>query len=204
VIWETNAEGPFSFIRGRFLDPNGTAGPVVEVSSRPTPGETEFGYADDPAVAFNPDADEYLVVWSDPNNQGTFGSSADPRAIVGQRVALAGHPVGPDRFVIAPAQTDPGDLTPALDYDAKDGGYLVAWQEATRARDAGRIVGQFLLGSGDSVGDQLQLSTPPGSREATFPAVSFSGPAGPFLAAWPLTDSAAPSSPPAAFGRAVR
>lgn len=201
VVWETNAEGPFSFIRGKLIDPDGTQGQAVEVSGRP--GET-FGYADDPAVAFNEDDGEYLIVWSDPNNRGASSSSDAPRAILGQRVATSGALVGPDRFVVAPALTNPGDLTPAVDYDTNHREYLVAWQEATTTGDAARVVGQFLDGSGAAGGAPLQLSVPSSSGQAMFPALAFSGTARSFLAAWQVTGAAGASPTPTVVDRAVR
>ena len=118
VVWEINAEAPFSFIHGKFVSANGTVGSVIEVSARDGEGTSDpfgNGYADTPVVAFNPDDGEYLVAWSDPNNRGAH----DPtglRMLLGQRVSTSGALIGSRSLCdLRPGRSD----DPRNDYDTR-------------------------------------------------------------------------------------
>ncbi|MBN2113674.1 MAG: hypothetical protein JW785_06040, partial [Acidimicrobiia bacterium] len=79
------------------------------------------------AAAWNPDADEYLVVWADHRNEAGSGSD-----IYGRRVAADGALVGED-FPISNTLTD--EEEPAI--AATDSGYLVVWVDYRKAYPRG-------------------------------------------------------------------
>ncbi|MBU0495632.1 MAG: hypothetical protein KKA73_18505 [Chloroflexi bacterium] len=110
-----------------------------------------------PAVAYNSQQQEYLVVWE----RGYYGSSL--KDICGQRVSRNGALVGPC-ITIAPTGYDLRD--PAVAYNSQTNEYLVvyAWDVA------GGIYGMRVSGAtGQPVGSEITIAT-----EASY---SFSNPA---------------------------
>jgi len=70
-----------------------------------------------PAVAYNPDDDEWLVVWKD-NGNGNWD-------IFGQRVSAGGELLG-NNFAVSSLPDD--ETLPSLAWDGNSGRYLVGWQ----------------------------------------------------------------------------
>jgi hypothetical protein len=122
-----------------------------------------------PAIAHNSQANEYLVTWMD--------SYAGARSILGQRLNPDGSAKG--AVVVIDASGDSPDQ-PAVAYNPKANGYLVAWAPGTTDR---RIHARRLSGAGvpDAAG-RFPLS----SRSTTqvHPAVAYHGGLDQFLVAW--------------------
>jgi len=72
----------------------------------------------DPSVAYNPDEDEYLVVWWDER-----GSDTD---IYGQLFSASGIPQG-DNFVVSNATGE--QSYPVVAYNSTDHNYMVVWRD---------------------------------------------------------------------------
>ncbi|HFD40021.1 MAG TPA: hypothetical protein ENJ31_09300, partial [Anaerolineae bacterium] len=102
------------------------------------------------AVAYNSQAQEFLVVWSHQGN------------IYGQRYNVQGAPQG-ENFVISNAPN--GKYNPAVAYSLPTDSYLVAWEDH-RGQDYD-IYGQFV----DADGGLLDNPTTP--EDETDPAVNF-------------------------------
>ena len=92
------------------------------------PGTDKHGT---PAVAYNDDDDQYLVVWAD-------NRAAVQPDIFGQLFSADGVPLG-DNLVI---QTEASHslIMPDVAYDTATGFYLVVWQDATSYDIEGRVV----------------------------------------------------------------
>jgi len=100
------------------------------------------------AIAWNSDADEYLVVWEDYRNEAGSGSD-----IYGRRVAADGALVGDD-FPISNTLTD--EEEPAI--AATNSGYLVVWVDFRKAYPRGAdIYGQRLSVTGALVGGPFRV-----------------------------------------------
>jgi hypothetical protein len=108
----------------------------------------------DSAVVFNPDAGEFLVVWS--GDDGRNGRLNDEFEIHGQRLdALIGSPLGADDFRISDAGGTGNSAShayrPSVAYNPVDHEYLVVWWgedlDAGTADGEYEIYGQRLDGS---------------------------------------------------------
>ena len=105
-----------------------------------------------PALAYNPAAEEYLVVWA-----GYDSGGADPD-LQGQRVAADGTLAG-DLLVIAQAEGE--QKFPAVVYNPDAAEYLVLWTDY-RADPDGDVYGRRLAADGSPVGSHF----PVGATEA--------------------------------------
>ncbi len=106
----------------------------------------------DPAVAFSPDADEWLVVFE----RDVAGDSQ----IVGQRVTSAGAATG-NNFGICGDAEDQTD--PALAYDTHSNQFLVAWRDYRNGATTD-IYGRRVDASGSTVGSTFAVSAAPGTQ----------------------------------------
>ena len=112
-------------------------------------------YSDkDPAVAYSPDAGEYLVVWSDDRALGT----GHQRDIYGQRVSTAGARVG-FNFRVSGKNAVYMAFDPAVAYNPDDGRYLVVWTDARKKRlRPDDVFGQMVSQAGARVGFNFRVS----------------------------------------------
>jgi hypothetical protein len=96
-----------------------------------------------PAVAFNSQRQEYLVVW--------WNDRTGCDDIAGQRVSWNGAPIGAKIWI---ANGCPADRRyPAVAYNSQDDEYLVAWNE-----DYVDIRGQLLSGTGGITGGAFDIA----------------------------------------------
>jgi len=107
-------------IRGRLLSENGVPiGPDFAIASAPD------ALRDHVDVAYNPAADQYLVVWQQ-ENQGMVVT----QQIRGQRLDQNGTCLdGDNGFEISAASTLDTDSNPAVAYASTSDLYMVVWQE---------------------------------------------------------------------------
>ncbi len=114
--------------------------------------------ANEPDVAYNSNAQEYLVVWQGQDNQG--GLSYQENEIYGQRIdATTGAEVGENDFRISDMGPD-GDptfnaLSPTVIYNPNSNEYLVVWigdDNIGSADEAFEAYGQRLDATGQEIG----------------------------------------------------
>jgi hypothetical protein len=163
-----------------FMGPNGTT------ESRP-----EF-----PSAAYNPAADEYLVVWqSDDNTPPLVDNEFE---IWAQRLSPAGTPLGGRIRVSAQgADGDPNSeaRTPSVAYSPTANEYLVVWQGEVGTTGEFEISGRRLSAAGEKLGgsDDLRLSDmgPDGDADygAGKPSAVFNPVAGEYLVVWEGDDN---------------
>ena len=160
----------------------------LSVTGRSVP--TRSG-ARDPSVAYNPEANEFLVVWSGDD------IADDDFEIYGQRVdAATGQEVGEDDFQISSTgkAMDPRGRAsrPSVAFNQRDGEYLVVWEVRdesgeTRISD---VFGQRLdAATGAQVGeDDFQIShigdQPEALHTVLDPAVAYNADDNQYLVAW--------------------
>ena len=127
-----------------------------------------------PALAYNSDDDEFLVVWDD---LGTVAGSD----IRGQIFSARGAPQGAS-FAISSAVED--QSSPAVAYNSYVGQYLVVWQDSRG--DTG-IYGQLVDPDGTLPGGQdpaVNLAICTASRTQANPAVAYNVAADEYLVVW--------------------
>jgi hypothetical protein len=165
-------------------------------------GNTAYGgYL--PAVAYNSQANEYLVVWQGTDN--TAPLVAGETEIFGQRLNATGTEVGTNDFRISDmgpnGNTAYGGYLPAVAYNSQSNQYLVVWygDDNTGSLVDGEfeIFAQHLDASGAEVGDndfRLSDMGPDGNTayEATYPAVAYSSADKVYLLVWQGDDDTGP------------
>ncbi|MCC7353737.1 MAG: hypothetical protein IT330_08270 [Anaerolineae bacterium] len=104
-----------------------------------------------PAVAFNTQGDEFLVIWADNRNGATWD-------IYGQRLSAFAHLIG-GNFLIAstPITTGQAAPFPRVAWNTTVNEYLVAWKSTEYS---GVVKGQRLTPGGAPIGVQMFLSSP--------------------------------------------
>ena len=210
IVWSADGNptpGKFE-VFGQIVRADGSV--VVDdfaVSETGPAGDPAFD-AFDPAVVYNPQLDQYLIVW-DGTNRVIAG---DPeQEIYGQIVASNGSTVKND-FRISDAGGDnivPEDLAlrdavnPAVGYDSVRNRYLVVWEADDTdtpgvANEEFEIFGQVLSPAGEPVGaNDFRISDAGADgdpdSDARNPAVAFNPAGNEFLVVWqaneqPTTD----------------
>jgi hypothetical protein len=155
-------------------------------------GDTAY-QARTPAVAYNPDDDEYLVVWAGDTDQPPFGDGL--WGIFGQRIdAATGDEVGPDDFAITGViDGDPGSglFRPAVAYNPDQGEYLVTWTGNTGLCCGGdyEVYARRVSAAGVPIGAPVQVSQmvdPINTHilDAFNSAVAYNPTAGEYLVVW--------------------
>jgi len=165
-------------------------------------GDPEFKTFD-PSIAYNPDADEYLVVWYGDDDTAPLVDNEDE--IFGRRLDATGVPIGSNHFRVSDAGPDGdtlyGAFFPDVTYDADAGEYLVVWQAddgLPLAVNESEIFGQRLDGAtGAEAGEhnfRISAMGPDGSTEytPTHPAVAYSGVSRQYLVVWESDDDVSP------------
>jgi len=133
----------------------------------------------DPAVAYNPTNNQYLIVWVDARSEDTRGFD-----IYGRRVKATGNLAGEDFRICGPAATSP-DYDPVVAYNATDNQYLVAWADgrdfATRGSD---IYGRRVKATGSLAGGDFRISGPAATANEAAPAVVYNPTNNQYFFAW--------------------
>jgi hypothetical protein len=143
------------------------------VASDGIPLAASFGVATDttsdgwPAVAYNPGANEFLVVWE-------HEWSASDHDIYGWRVAAGGGLVGAAH--VSTSGTDEG--RPRVVYNPVAGEYLVVWEDRTM----GSIQARRMAPDGTLLGSQISVSS--GAYDEWTPAVAVDVLSGNYLVVW--------------------
>lgn len=133
-----------------------------------------------PAVAYNSQTNQYLVVWQDQRNSTDDAVAQD---IYARRIGANGLPSGAD-FAVCTATGD--QQTPALAYDAKTNEFLVVWTDFRNAdpdAPTASIYGQWVGASqAPNTAQNFAVSTPEGNQDS--PAVACNPQVGRLLVVW--------------------
>jgi hypothetical protein len=105
-----------------------------------------------PDVAFNPNFNEYLVVWEQ-IDESTGGYS-----IRGQRVDMTGLPTGNEITIATPTTIGGTAMTPKVEHAFTAGKYLVVWNNHTQGNLSSDIFGQLVINDGTLDGGKLVIS----------------------------------------------
>lgn len=148
------------------------------VGSDGVPSGGEFGVVtttysqSNPSVVFNPDANEYLVVWE-------HAVSESNHDIRGRLVSTAGVVASTELIIAA---TSAMESNPVVAYNPGRGEYLVVWEHLSGADEFTQndIYAQRLHPLGSLIGDPILVAT--GSLEERHPAVSYGS--SDYLVAW--------------------
>ena len=151
--WDINNE-EYSGIRGNFVHATQNLGSNSFYISW---YDGQWYGAHDPAVAFNPDTKQYLVVWRDTRHHQT---AIDNHSIYGQYVDQATtQKYHQTNFQIAPKSTTNNKQNPAIVFDKAHDSFLVTW-------DQDDIYGQMIQDS-TIVGSPLPISTAANSQNSS-------------------------------------
>lgn len=142
--------------------------------SGPAATETEW----DPAVAYSPTANLYLVVWADTRDRSR---GAD---IVGQRVTANGVRLG-SNFRISDLAATGYQTDPAVAYNPAANQFLVVWEDYRHCSptDGTDIYGQRVRANGNLVGINFRVSDG-GADDETNPAVAYNPTTNQYLVVW--------------------
>jgi hypothetical protein len=142
-----------------------------------------------PAIAYNGQKNEYLVVW-----QSKESPNADSD-ICGQVVLDSGSTPDERDFCILISDTDNQEF-PVVAYNSNNCQYLVVWQDDSK-RDSeypGRnIYGQLISCTPETMGTPFPFFRPPGrAKDQLYPAVAYNSTDNQYLVVW--EDKSCPSS----------
>jgi hypothetical protein len=156
-----------------------------------------------PAVAYNSQDNEYLVVWQGDDDTGSLVN--DEYEIYGQRLSATGGGLGTNDFRISDmggtGNTTYNALYPAVAYNSQDNQYLVVWwgddDTGSLVNEEFEIFGQRLNASGAEAGDndfRLSDMGPDGNTTyaAAYPAVACNSQANEYLVVWHGDDNTSP------------
>jgi len=164
VVWHDNWNGGNWDIHGQRMRSDGTLiGDNLAIAENPS-------YQGAPAVAYNPAAGEYLIVWKDERVSGEWH-------IYGQRVRADGTLVGSEMTICAAPYYQ---LDPAVTYQPATEEWLVVWH--SQRADGIQIYGQRIASSGALVGSEFAISQEGYSHRG--PDVAANPEAGEYLAVW--------------------
>ena len=129
----------------------------------------------EPALAYAPPSDEFLVAWRDERDIGRGAGYA----IYGQRLAASGEMRGPS------SRISTGTLAagqPAVAYNETAGEFLVVWTNTLGAARFKDIHGQRVNGTGDLEGGNLAIARAFGRQQE--PVVAFGHAINSYLVVW--------------------
>jgi hypothetical protein len=190
VVWMADIDSSAATqefeVFGQRLAADGTElGGDFQISNVDPAGEARDAF--EPAVAYNPEANEYLVIWQ---GDGIFATD-NKFEVFGQRLAADGTAQGGD-FRISNSSSDVdttrGVMNPAVVYSPPADRYLVVWSSDGGATDNEfEIRGQELTAAGGPDGMNFQISNvePVGALRGAFePAVACCSAASESLVVW--------------------
>jgi hypothetical protein len=177
VVWEDDRDSATrgTDIRGQRLSSAGARlGPNILVS-----GPTATDNEDTPAVAYNPAANQYRVVWSDDREMLTRGWD-----IRGQRVSAIGARLGPNLRISDGAATG-DEYYAAVVFNTTVNRFLVAWSDGrnpgTRGMD---IWAQQLYSTGGRYGANFRLSGGAATNDEYAPSIASSSGSDRYFGVW--------------------
>ena len=200
VVWEGDNLGTGEDeIHGRMVDAAGHAiGLQMTLSDMGPPGNAAFD-AEDPAVVYNSQANEFLVVWNGDD------VTDEEYEIFGQRVNAGGAQVGTNDLRISQMGVD-GDagfdaFDPQVAYNPRRNQYMVVWEgeDGPPAFAAGEreIFGQRVNAAGAQIGtNDFRISdmgtNGDAARDAFDPYIAYNSITNEYLAVWEGDDGTPP------------
>ncbi len=130
-----------------------------------------------PAVAYNPDRNEYLVVWSDSRTPARSNDT------YGRRVAADGSLPEAGFRICGPAATG-GEGAPAVAYDTANKSYLVVWPDGRDPNRGLDIYGRLVPGAGVPTAADFRISGDAAVKHEGYPDVAFNAAADGYLVVW--------------------
>jgi hypothetical protein len=132
-----------------------------------------------PTVTYNPDRNEYLVVWIE-----TDGSNTD--RLKAQRLAADARPIGKVVTIDTGSHTAIVPLAPAVAYASTSKKYLVVWERFANIPPVVfvSIYGQLLNNMGELEGPRIDISIDPGGAGRHSPRVAYNRSRNGFLVVW--------------------
>jgi len=203
VWWGTDTTPGEAEVWGRLADAAGNLlGGKFRISDMGSDGDANYDAAE-PAVTYNAQANEYLVVWQGDDN--TVPLANDEFEIYGQRLSAAGTEVGTNDFRLSDMGPD-GDANydaaePGVTYNGQANEYLVVWDgddnTAPLVDNESEIFGQRLSAAGAEVGtNDFRLSDVGTDGNTSFsafnPAVAYGGQANEYLVIWEADEDTPP------------
>ncbi|MFQ5855780.1 MAG: hypothetical protein ACE5LU_09085 [Anaerolineae bacterium] len=138
-----------------------------------------------PAIAYNTQDNEYLVVWQDQINFDTTRND-----VFARRLAIDGTPIG-DAFAVT-RQALNQDF-PSVAYNRTRNEYLVVWSDQRDVRISGSdVYGQRVGADGTLAGSDIAIST--ALRPQLYPRVAYNPDADEFLVVWQDSRTSATTS----------
>jgi hypothetical protein len=160
VVWEDYSAGGLGEVFGRIVADNAGLSEARGIS--------KWTEQSDTALAYNPEDDEYLLVFRDAR-----GPDYD---IWGRRLDGAGNPLAPDFFIGGGTGYD---WVPDVAYSTVADRYLVVWNDGLANDD---VWGQMVNRNGSLYGSNFAICTAAGAQSNA--AVASSNSARGFLVAW--------------------
>jgi hypothetical protein len=148
-----------------------------------------------PDAVYNPDTNQYLVVWQH------YYQAAGGYAIHGRLLSATGQPLGSSDLIIQGLSVSQPD-DPVVAYASTAKKYLVVWTEIFQASPTdvyASIVGQVLNSDGTLSGSPFYISSDPGGYYRTSPDLAYNRHGNAFLVVWSQWDGGADSI----YGRLV-
>lgn len=190
VVWQANPlpdARKVEIFAQRVSSDGALIGGPIQVSSTGSATDPSTG-AETPAVAYDPETNEYLVTW-DANGAGGLASKFE---IFAQRISGAGALVGGTFQVSATGSgSDPSRdaFGPSVSYASGFNQFLVVWRADAIAKDNKfEVFARRVSAGGALLGAQVRISFTGSdadvSRDAFRPSVAYASGAGQYLVAW--------------------
>jgi hypothetical protein len=176
VVWkaDTNVDGRTE-VFGQLLDREGASvGAEFQVATM-----IDTDDAADPDIVYNPDRNEYLVVW---HRRSTERS----KDVFGQRLDASGNEIGADDFqisLLSPGKT--ASYSVAV-YNPVEKQYLVLWyaNQGGSLEGSTQVWGQKLDALGNAVGGNFQISNLGNGSSVQIPDVTVNSDNGDYFVVW--------------------
>ena len=156
-----------------------------------------------PAIAYNSQNDEYLVVWHADDDDNFLAD--DENEIYAQRMRASDGSLVGERIAVSHTGTNGYNaldaLNPAVAYNSTDNQYLVVWEAdlstGGMVNDEFEIYGQLLAADGSETGtNDFRISYMGGNGDANYdairPAVAYDSNKNQYLVVWQGDDNIAP------------
>jgi hypothetical protein len=189
VVWEADGlatDNEFEIFGRRLSRAGEPIGPQIRISTTGADGDAGRA-ALDPAVAYSPRLNQYLVVW-----RADGLATNDESEIFGQRLGPTGAELGGDFRISttgADGDADRDAFNPAVAYNPRLNQYLVVWNaDGLATDDEFEVFGQRLGPTGAELGGDFRISTTgtdgDAGRFASAPAVAYNPRLNQYLVAW--------------------
>jgi len=175
AVWIDTRTPSKPAVYGRRLRPNGSPLGTDFPISGP---DAVIGAYEPPAVAFNPAANQYLVVWSDLRDDHTRGQD-----IYGRRLRANGTAIGGD-FLISGPGADDDEEGPAVAYSAATNQYLVVWGDGRDYDRGDDIYGRRVKANGVPAKSDFRISGATATEGEGLPALAYNSAAEEYLVVW--------------------